>query len=270
MAGAALAMLLLFKHTLARSVARILLLVAIAAVAASSTPLPVWIQAGWCALALVCMSLFGPAAPRARNVWLGTGFALFSAALCVWEGTYRVLPRINVAPGERIYVIGDSISAGIGGRDEVTWPAVLARTTHLNIVNLAQPGATLATARRQVAGIQSPHPLVLVEIGGNDLLGGAKPAYFRAQLDTLLVQLRSGGGTIAMFELPLLPFSNGIGEAQRSLAAKYHVTLIPKRCMTAVIGRDGDTVDGLHFSQQGHDEFAQIVERMLVIDASSQ
>jgi lysophospholipase L1-like esterase len=142
---------------------------------------------------------------------------------------------------------------------------VLADSTHLNITNLALPGATAAEALQQAQDVKAPHALVILEIGGNDLLGGAKAADFRAHLETLLAALRPRAQTIVMFELPLLPFNNGIGEAQRSLADKYHVALIPKRCMTAVIGRAGNTEDGLHLSPEGHKALAQAVQDMMVI-----
>ncbi len=68
-----------------------------------------------------------------------------------------------------------------------------------------------------------------------------------------------------MFELPLLPFHSGYGEVQRTLAKKYNVILIPKKVLTNVIGADGNTLDGLHLSQQGHDALARAVFRMLAI-----
>jgi len=66
-----------------------------------------------------------------------------------------------------------------------------------------------------------------------------------------------------MFELPLLPFHSGYGEAQRHLARKHHVILIPKKCLASVIGRNGNTLDGLHLSQKGHDALAHAVAGML-------
>jgi len=68
-----------------------------------------------------------------------------------------------------------------------------------------------------------------------------------------------------LFELPLPPFSNAYGRVQRALAAQYRVTLIPKRCLTAVFGVQGSTLDGLHLSQVGHNALADRVNSMLVV-----
>lgn len=62
-----------------------------------------------------------------------------------------------------------------------------------------------------------------------------------------------------MFELPLCPFQNAYGEAQRSIAAKHHALLLPKRCFAAILGMKDGTIDGLHLSQQGHDAMARMI-----------
>ena len=159
--------------------------------------------------------------------------------------------------------MGDSISAGMG-TSERNWPLVLGDISNLKVTNLALPGAAATTALSQLNGIIIPHSLVLIEIGGNDLLGTTSNDDFAKSLDTLLQKMPSSS-SCAMFELPLLPFRSGYGEIQRAIARKYNVVLIPKKVLTNVIGGDGNTLDGLHLSQKGHDALARAVFRMLVI-----
>ncbi len=59
-----------------------------------------------------------------------------------------------------------------------------------------------------------------------------------------------------MFELPLPPFHGGFGKAQRMLAAKYHVLLLPRVWLASVLGAEGATRDGLHLSQKGSEALA--------------
>jgi lysophospholipase L1-like esterase len=105
--------------------------------------------------------------------------------------------------------------------------------------------------------------LVLVEIGGNDLLGHTDSKDFYIQLDQLLGRLSAGNSQVVMFELPLFPFCNAFGQAQRNLAKKYNVILIPKHYLTDVFGLKDGTVDGLHLSQKGHDALANLVNGLL-------
>ncbi len=73
---------------------------------------------------------------------------------------------------------------------EDCWPTVLANLTLLRVVNLAQPRATVATALNQAKAIKEPRSLVIVEIGGNDLLGETDASVFHSNLDTLVSSLR--------------------------------------------------------------------------------
>ena len=68
-----------------------------------------------------------------------------------------------------------------------------------------------------------------------------------------------------MFELPLLPFWNNFGRDQRELAKKYGVTLIPKKYLVSVFAGNGNTVDGLHLSQKGHDDLAAKVYGLMKV-----
>lgn len=49
------------------------------------------------------------------------------------------------------------------------------------------------------------------------------------------------------------------GYVQRRLAARYDVTLIHRQVLARTIAEPGATVDGLHFSNQGHRRMAETV-----------
>ena len=101
--------------------------------------------------------------------------------------------------------------------------------------------------------------LVLIEIGGNDLLGETTSAQFERDLNQLLSQIRAPGRTLVMFELPLPPLCNEYGRIQRRLAARYGVRLIPKRVFISVLAGGGATLDSIHLSEAGHQQMADSV-----------
>jgi acyl-CoA thioesterase-1 len=186
---------------------------------------------------------------------------------CVSECLHRVVPRIRISSSERIYVVGDSVSAGIGAGIRL-WPEILGGSTKLEVVNLAKAGATVSSALRQAEAIPAGHSFVLLEIGGNDIIGETNPADFRAALDALLSRLASDGHEVAIFEMPLPPFRNVYGEIQRALARRYGIPLIPKTCLANVFARSGATTDGIHLTQLGQEALAEQVGRMLVIESA--
>lgn len=183
--------------------------------------------------------------------------------LCFLEAWHQRMPVITIKKDQPIYIIGDSISAGIGGTEK-NWPDVWASRSGRDVTNLARPGATVSNALNyQLAGINSPNAIIFIEIGGNDLMGTTTSKEFHSHLDQLLSGLHEAGHQLVMFEIPLLPLCNSYGRSQRTLAEKYGVILIPKRFLIDVFETKGATLDGLHLSQIGHDEMARRVHEMV-------
>ena len=239
-------------------------LIGVSLVILSATPIPFWLYLLWFVLCIASRVAFHRQASLRRKILITAAFAIFSLIVCLVELPFHVAKDVPVMGGQTIYVIGDSISAGIDEKEKV-WPAVLGDLSQLKVINLARPGATLETAMYQADKVPSTNSLVIIEIGGNDLLGNTDSHTFYVQLDKLLGKLKSKDARLVMFELPLLPFWNEFGIHQRFLAEKYNVNLIPKNYLVRVFAKKGDTVDGLHLSQQGHDDLAKSVDGLLKV-----
>jgi acyl-CoA thioesterase-1 len=220
-----------------------------------------WIAAAGGAFAFAAGAEFTKRFAWARP-WIAGVLVALSLGLCIAEARHRGMPGVEAPPERPVYVIGDSLSAGMGA-GMTLWPEVYARRSGRRVVNLAEPGATLKSARGQAAKLPGGAGVVVLEIGGNDLLGGAGSAEFRDGLKLLLAAVAGDGRRLVMFELPLPPFHAAFGKAQRSLAAEYGAAMIPKRCLGAAFGMEGATLDGLHFSQVGHDHMAELMVSMV-------
>ena len=255
-----------FSGGFSRPILTVMLLVGLGAVLLSAVPLPGWLYALWFlpVVAVLVLGNLSGASPLLRFRAFAVLLAA-SAAILLAEGPRVRSPRIRVDAGQALYVVGDSISAGIGSVERC-WPEVLASATSLRVVNLAEPGATTQSALAQFPRIAEPNALVLLEIGGNDLLDRKGASIFEAHLDKLVSALRADGHDVAMFELPLFPFQNAYGRAQRAVAKRHAVALIPRRHFARVLGMKDGTLDGLHLTQKGHDEMARRVAALLQIE----
>jgi acyl-CoA thioesterase-1 len=158
----------------------------------------------------------------------------------------------RLSPKSPVFVLGDSISAGLNLSNEGTWPRLLSAKLNVGVTNLAHPGATLASGSAQAKALPPGAGIVLVELGGNDLLGDATPAQFERDLRSLLSRLATGDRRVLMFELPLLPFQNRFGRIQRDVCSQYGVTLLPRSVLAGAIALPGHSIDGLHLSPRGH------------------
>jgi len=199
----------------------------------------------------------------ARLRQAATGFLVgMLVALPAIEFPHRTMPRITGALSDHLVIIGDSISSGINP-GEPTWPSVFQKLTGIAVKNLSRPGAQVADGRAMAEKVTPDDRLILIELGGNDLLGGVPSGAFEQGLEATVARLAARGRTLVMLELPLLPQKVAYGQIQRRLAARYGIWLIPKRCFTGVLGAANATSDGLHLSSAGAYRMAQLIEQII-------
>jgi lysophospholipase L1-like esterase len=197
-------------------------------------------------------------------VRIGAGVILFMLLLVfsLFEFSRRSMPVITGVPSDHLVVIGDSISSGIDSRVS-SWPVVMQESTGVRVKNLARPGAQAIDAEAMASQVKPEDRVVIVEIGGNDLLLGTPSKEFAQGLDATLSKLAAPGRIVVMFELPLLPHKIAYGQIQRRLAEKYGVFLIPKRYFADVVSGADATSDGLHLSNLGTRRMAHLVAQAL-------
>jgi len=232
-------------------------------VAASAAPLPLslyvvaFVATGWWVMT-ERLDRFEPERGWARRaamfVWL---------ALIALEAPYHFTPSLPTGPHERLMIFGDSVTAGMGDERAPRWPELFAVRHRIDVRDYSKQGATARSMAEIAARTPLADGVVLLEIGGNDLLGGRSSADFERELDALLATVSGPGRAVVMFELPLPPLSNGFGAAQRTLAAKHGVLLLPKRLFAEILAAEGLTADGIHLSAQGHERMAKKVAVVL-------
>ncbi|HVR43900.1 MAG TPA: GDSL-type esterase/lipase family protein [Thermoanaerobaculia bacterium] len=254
-------------------VARISFLLAIGLGALSGTPLPWWIAASvLAALGAVASTGLRGRPTRASRLSAALALALVLAALAL-EFPHHRSPRIALPSGRALVVLGDSLSSG-GFGESAAWPERIGRERGIEILNLALAGETVASALvYQVPRLVEvpPESVLIIEIGGNDLLGDTRADRFEETLDRLLAEARrSPVSGIAMFELPLPPGRWRWGAIQRRLARRHGVILIPKRILARVLTDRRLVTDGLHLRDAGHERLAREISAMLARPGSGE
>ena len=119
--------------------------------------------------------------------------------------------------GLRLLAFGDSLIHGYGLKAGDSFPeqlqaALLARGHNVAVINGGNSGDTTAAGRARLDWALADRPdLVLVELGGNDVLRGLEPAETYRNLDAILTRLKAEG-------LPVLLAGM---RAPRNLGAEY-------------------------------------------------
>jgi acyl-CoA thioesterase-1 len=234
-------------------------------VAVSAAPLEWWVYASAGVLTCGWLALEWRKTPPPKRALAVARFAV----LAVWllaldlELPHHLAPALPALDKPTLFLIGDSISAGVSDAEKGTWPRLLARQHDVDVRDFSRAGATVKSARKQAERLGDETGLVLLEIGGNDLLGTTPADQFEEQLDLLLADVCRAGRTVVMLALPLPPLANRFGLTQRRLARKYGVTLVPQRVLVGLLTTSGATTDGIHLTARGHQGMADAIWELI-------
>jgi acyl-CoA thioesterase-1 len=240
------------------------IMLGIALVLLSATPLNVWIYAVWAVSFLAFLFVIvWPIRDTKRAKMPRAIFIFVCTVVLLAELPFHFNPKIPRNNLGKLYVIGDSVSAGIGGKSERPWPAILGEKYGVEVTNLSVAGATVGSILPKVDQVADDSVIVLLEIGGNDLLAQTPELVFEQNLRFLLHRVVHSGRIVLMLELPLAPWHIRYGRIQRKLAAEFDVILVPKSFFADVLGTKGATIDLAHLSPDGHKMMAEKVGALL-------
>jgi len=249
--------------------ARLLFLLAVGVSMLSGTPVPLWLAIPLAiAVLAVIATRFRDEPTRVSRFASIAALILVVAALAL-EAPWHRSPSLEKTP-RSVMVLGDSLSSG-GFAETKPWPEHFQTLAGVPTTSFANAGETVGSAlvyqidRLTEAG---PDSLVVVELGGNDLLGGTPARRFGTELDAILSAARSSGSAVVMFELPIPPGRWHWGAIQRKAARRHDVALIPKRVLARLISNDVLVEDGLHPTDAGHEYIARELARVIPEGAS--
>jgi len=239
----------------------VMAVVGIILVVISAEAITWWIYLLWI-VATLAWRLRGVFKSRRRKLLIDLAQLAVTFSAAAMAVSYQLRPTLPPAVFARLYVIGDSVSAGMGGASS-TWPAILVAEHHVQVIDLSRAGATIADATRHSQTQTLADGLVLLEVGGNDMLGHTDADQFGKDLAALARQVYRPGRQVVMLELPLFPFNNAYGLQQRRIAAQYGIRLIPRKYFVRVLANPGATLDGIHLSATGQQRMAQMIWEMV-------
>lgn len=244
------------ENRVAKRVMVLLFLLGMIAIVVSSAPLPYWFYgcAGVITLVWVCSCFV-----KKWRRWSAYAVIGVWAIAIGLEAPYHLTPTLKPVASRSMTVIGDSVTAGLGSDKIETWPRILAREHDLQVQDISHVGDTVSAALKRVQKEPVDPSIVLLEIGGNDILGSTTTAQFAKNLDALLSELAAPNRQLIMLELPLPPFYHEYGRIQRRLAQKYDVALVPKRVFLSILAGGESTLDSIHLSEAGHQNMADVV-----------
>ena len=172
------------------------------------------------------------------------------------------LPQLSAA--DVIVAFGDSLTYGTGAAEHESYPAVLALLTGRQVVRAGVPGELTAQALRRLPQVLAEHQprLMIVCLGGNDMLRRVNEAETRANLRAIIGAIRERGIAVVLIGVPrpalLASAPEFYGELAKEFAIPYEGGIVKDVLYSA-----GMKSDAIHPNAKGYQRMAEAIAALL-------
>jgi len=175
------------------------------------------------------------------------------------------VPRVApLAPGDVIVAFGDSLTYGTGAAENESYPAVLAQMIGRMVVRAGVPGeVTAAGLARLPAVIEEHRPaLIIVCLGGNDMLRRVDEASIKANLREIIGTIRGGGISVVLVGVPRPALFTGTAEFYAEIAGESGIPF-EGSVVSDVLHQRELKSDAIHPNARGYRKMAEAIAELL-------
>ena len=165
------------------------------------------------------------------------------------------IPNLD-SRGRTIVCLGDSITSGTGASPAPAYPELLTQELGTEVINQGVPGDTAEGGLARVDEALAADPwLVVVELGGNDILRRIPPEQTEAALRKILERLLAARVAVMLVELDV-PFAGRYAEIYERLGDDYDVPVL-EDTLGDILTDAGLKADPIHPNARGHEVLAE-------------
>ncbi len=197
--------------------------------------------------------------PRA----LRAGLAAWLLALVAGCGGGPTLTPL--AADATVLAFGDSLTAGTGAKRDEAYPEQLGSLLSQRVINAGVPGETTAGGLQRLPGMLEKHrpALVVLCLGGNDMLRKLDRGQAKANLAAMIQMIRDSGAQVVLLGVPepgllLLSAPPMYAELAESFALPYDGESLP-----TILADRALKSDPIHPNAAGYRELALAVRELL-------
>jgi lysophospholipase L1-like esterase len=175
------------------------------------------------------------------------------------------VPRVPaVAPNEVIVAFGDSLTYGTGATEFESYPAVLAQLIGRSVVRAGVPGEVTAQGLARLPQVIAEHrpALMIVCLGGNDMLRKVDEAQVKKNLGEIIQAIRSRGIAVVLVGVPKPALITSAPAFYGELAKEFGVPYEGK-VVTDVMYQIDLKADPIHPNAKGYRRIAEAIAELM-------
>ena len=166
--------------------------------------------------------------------------------------------------GSRILAFGDSLTLGVGGRKERSYPAMLSQLTGLEVINSGVSGETtddgLLRFEQELEQVQ-PSLVILIE-GGNDILQNRKSKVTKSNLAAMISLSRTRKIPVILIGVPEKRLFSNSAPLYEELANETGV-IFDGTLLAGLLRTPAYKSDPIHLNEQGYRAMAEAIYALL-------
>jgi acyl-CoA thioesterase-1 len=199
----------------------------------------------------------GKVAGRLR---LAAILAVLAVTAC--SGGGGELPKL--LPGDVILAFGDSLTFGTGASREESYPTVLSERIGFQVINAGVPGEVSGKGLERLPKVMArvKPKLVILCLGGNDMLRRQDPRRTEENLKQMVRVIRDQGAGVVMLGVPEPGLFLSTADVYERVASELDVPL-EDDIVPDLLGDNRYKSDHVHPNAAGYARLAEAVEALL-------
>jgi acyl-CoA thioesterase I len=191
-------------------------------------------------------------------------FIGLAVLVALWSMPSGTPDAAKPTAGDRVIAFGDSLVEGVGASTGRDIASLLSARVGVPIVNAGRRGDTTGSALTRLdSAVLSRNPrIVIVLLGGNDVLRRVPHQETFANLDAIVGRIRGRGAAVILVGLSVGVFTDVYGNGYENLARRTSSGLVPD-VLSGILGHPELMADHIHPNDRGYRMIADRIEPVL-------
>jgi lysophospholipase L1-like esterase len=186
---------------------------------------------------------------------------VFALAGCGGEKVPKLAP---VGADDVIVAFGDSLTYGTGANEAESYPIVLGELIKRKVVRAGVPGEVTSGGLARLESVLDEHQpkLMIVCLGGNDMLGKRQDGEIQANLREIIKTIRGRGVSVMLVGVPRPALITQAAPFYAELAREFDIPYEGAIVTDVLYQRDLKS-DPIHPNARGYRKMAEAIAKLL-------